>query len=271
MAAIKQKEIKHKAEELDALASLAIHVDDAPKLTTEQIDNMKQDLGITDLELKIDGGSSIAQPTKYTGFEFYVDENGIVQKRANSNCVCFKCGSMPGFAVCAYMKQYLEPMYLNAPVESEFILTEAFSQNPKAIQTIKSVGFVGGNGLYTLYVNVMAQETQNMTIELTILMPSVLQMTAYNVGKYAEHTFNDNEVAVNANTFYNNSIVKVTSDMVVKYVEPLGYEVVFDVPVGVDFSLGEGVSVPIIGEVDNSKRRMFSFLNGTLVIGNFEE
>lgn len=83
MTEIKQKNIKHTAEELDALANLAIPKDGVTPLTPDQIGNMKQGLGVTDLELltsEIDNqgdGFRILDKNGYIAFE--VGKDGTVR------------------------------------------------------------------------------------------------------------------------------------------------------------------------------------------------
>lgn len=75
-------------------------------------------------------------------------------------------------------------------------------------------------------------------------------------------------MAVDATTFPTSSIVLCHGEVTISSVDNLTYEVVFVVDAGIDFSVPAGI--PTMGEADSTKRREFSFLEGALVVGNFE-
>ena len=86
-------------------------------------------------------------------------------------------------------------------------------------------------------------------------------------GKYSQVQQEDT-MSVDSSTFDRQSIVNVTSSVAISSVENLDFEVVFDVSANVSISIPS--SVPTIGEADPTCRRLYSFLRGNLVVGNFE-
>lgn len=90
----------------------------------------------------------------------------------------------------------------------------------------------------------------------------------HKIGKYKVVVPEYGSIFIGDQDFDGNTIVKVTEQVIIMGVDKTPYEVVLDVAPNVEVFMDDGI--PTIGEVDNSKRRIYSFLNGTLVIGNFE-
>lgn len=108
---------------------------------------------------------------------------------------------------------------------------------------------------------------------MTAAHVNALTDLALKEGKYDFVTYTTPaDGAVDVNRYKRPTIVNCANvqNVVILNLATLYYEVVFDVPADIPVLLqGSAANVQIIGEADVTKRRLYSFMCGNLVVGNF--